>query len=125
DEIDLYPFWNGIDFSSTGSGSWMQINFLFPPSSLFKSKTACAVEPEPAKKSNIISSLLDPSFNKCLIKFVGFGAVKNAFEPKIVSTSFEPSSFVAMSSSQVFGNNPSNSERKIFKRGIPSPPLGI
>ena len=52
------------------------MNFLFPPSFLFSSKTACAVVPEPAKLSSIMEFLSVASFIQNSIKFCGFGKVK-------------------------------------------------
>src|SRR3989338_8018929 len=57
-----------------------KINFLFPSSSLLRSNIACAVVPEPAKKSRIIPSFLNLEIlQRYFIKDVGLGKSKDTF----------------------------------------------
>ena len=51
----------------------IRIYFLFPPSSLFKSITACPVVPDPAKKSKTVESLFVVALTSSFNSFKGLG----------------------------------------------------
>ena len=71
------------------------MNLRLPPSRLFCSITACAVVPEPAKKSRIVASFLRFPFTANEIKWrissLGFENLKTFSEPNISLISFVPS----------------------------------
>jgi hypothetical protein len=70
------------------------MNFLFPPSRLFRFSTACAVVPDHAKESRKIASLLSLPFITIDIRYsireVGFGLL-NILLPNIETISSVPS----------------------------------
>jgi hypothetical protein len=65
------------------------MNFRFPPSSLFNSKTACAVVPEPANESSMIEFLLVDTVTINFTNSEGLGK-SNFLVSKISLSSFVP-----------------------------------
>ena len=76
------PAFLAPDSRSVSSGSWTQMNFRFHPFSALRAITACAVVPEPAKKSKTRSSGFVAIWRILLIKSIGLG-VSNTFSGKI------------------------------------------
>ena len=76
-----------------------RMNFLFPLSSLFNSKTACPVVPEPANESKIISSESCSSANVIIRRKspTGFGLGKSSFpNPNSKNASVPRSEFTSL-----------------------------
>ena len=99
-----------------------RMNRLFPPSSLFNSRTACAVVPDPAKKSNITESFCDAIFKICRMSRDGLGVSKITPFPIILNSSFFASSVcpTSLHGHHVQGVAPSTSERYLIILGCES-----
>ena len=90
-KICLKPCLKVSDYGLHFSGICTSINFLLPPSSLFISRTACPVVPEPAKKSRIMlwDLWLVVKWRRCFISSIGF-TVSNNFSLNKALNSFVP-----------------------------------
>src|SRR2546428_1853216 len=71
--------------------SWTRMHFRLPPSSLFNSKIAWAVVPEPAKESRMIESLSHDNSMIRRINSTGLGVTNTSRSPMIcLSCTFAP-----------------------------------
>src|ERR1035437_9685611 len=99
------------------------MNWRCPPSCAFDSKTACAVVPDPPKKSRMMSSLEADNVKQRVTKPTGFGLSKTPLPNKLASCSLAK---CVWPTSSYFQTEPGvlpalTSERKVLTFAVPFP----